>query len=217
MKKYLTEFIGTFFLVLTIGFMVSSGSSLAPLAIGFSLMIMVYMGGHVSGGHYNPAVSLAVLLRGKLSVIDFIPYLIAQLLGALAAAAVVHQVTGKFFPVKPADGVTATNAILVEALYTFALALVVLNVATAKKTEGNSFYGLAIGSTIVVAAFAGGGISGGAFNPAVACGPTIFAALKDKGNYDHLWIYLVGPFTGAALAAVVFLLQEAGSSESKRS
>jgi aquaporin Z len=218
MNKYLTELIGTFFLVLTIGFMVISGSSLAPLAIGCSLMIMVYMGGHVSGAHYNPAVSLAVLLRGgKLSVIDFIPYLISQLLGALAAAAVVYQVTGKFFPLRPGHEVSATNALLVEGLYTFALALVVLNVATAKKTEGNSFYGLAIGFTIVVAAFAGGGISGGAFNPAVACGPTIFAALKQQGDYNNLWIYLVGPFAGAALAAVVFLIQEAGSSESKRS
>ena len=208
MKSYLTEFIGTFFLVLTIGLTVIAQSPLAPLAIGASLMIMVYMGGHVSGGHYNPAVSLAAMLRGALPSGKYIGYVVSQIAGALVAAVVVQIVTGKTFAPAPAADVTAARALLVEILYTFALALVVLNVAVAKKTQGNSFYGLAIGFTIVVAAFAGGGISGGAFNPAVGIGPTIIDATLGGGSWSALWIYIVGPLVGGALAATVFGIQE---------
>jgi aquaporin Z len=211
MKRYLTEFIGTFFLVLTMGLTVVQGSPFAPLAIGASLMIMVYMGGHVSGGHYNPAVSLAVLLRGKLPAADFIPYVIAQVLGALAAAGTVRGVLGQTFAPAPHPGTGALAALAVELLFTFALCLVVLNTATAKKTEGNSFYGLAIGFTIVVAAFAGGPISGGAFNPAVGLGPILVQAAAGTGSLAHLWLYLVGPLAGGALAAAVFAVQESGA------
>lgn len=208
MSKYITEFIGTFFLVLTIGLSVLSGSNLAPLAIGSSLMIMVYMGGHVSGAHYNPAVSLAVLLRGKLDAKDFIVYVIVQICGALAASAAVYLILGKTFAPAPSETANCLGALLVEILYTFALCLVVLNAATSKATEGNSFYGLAIGFTIVVAAFAGGPVSGGAFNPAVGIGPTVINALKSNGTWGNLWLYLVGPFAGGVLAAVVFKIQE---------
>jgi aquaporin Z len=130
---------------------------------------MVYMGGHISGGHYNPAVSLAVLLRGKLDAREFVPYVVSQVLGALAAALtanlVLRNTSKSSFALAPADNVGPWGALLVEALYTFALCLVVLNVATSKKTEGNSYYGLAIGFTIVVAAIAGGGLSGGGHPP----------------------------------------------------
>ena len=211
MNKYLTEFVGTFFLVLTIGLAVltgpSSGLSMAPLAIGCSLMIMVYMGGHISGAHYNPAVSLAVLLRGKLSSADFVPYLIAQIAGGTVAAILVNVILGKTLAIAPGEGVPTLSALLVEILYTFALALVVLNVATSPKTEGNSYYGLAIGFTVVVAAFAAGGISGGAFNPAVGVGLTVAHALFNGGSWTHLWLYLVGPLAGGALAAVVYKIQ----------
>jgi aquaporin Z len=143
MKKYLVEFIGMFLFVLVVGMVVidPGAGSLAPIAIGATLMILVYAGGHVSGGHYNPAVTLAVWLR-----------------------------------------------------------YVVLNVATAKATAGNSFYGLAIGFTVVVMAFALGGISGGAFNPAIATGIT-FMHIEKLANF---WIYLVGDLAGGALAALVF-------------
>ena len=206
-KRYLTEFIGTFFLVLTIGLTVTGGTPFAPLAIGCALMIMVYMGGHVSGGHYNPAVSLAVLLRGKLEAKEFVPYVVAQVVGALVASAAVWTIAGTTFAPAPPDSVSIWSALLVEVLFTFALALVVLNVATSPKTEGNSFYGLAIGFTVVVAAFAGGPISGGAFNPAVGLGPTLLHA-TNGGSLTPLWLYLVGPFAGGALAAVVFKIQE---------
>jgi aquaporin Z len=103
--------------------------------------------------------------------------------------------------------------LLVEVLYTFALALVVLHVATAPATAGNSYFGLAIGFTIVVGAFAGGPISGGAFNPAVGTGPILVHALAGGGTMANLWYYLVGPLAGGALAAVVFKLQ--GGAEPK--
>lgn len=208
MRSYITEFIGTFFLVLTVGLTVVGGSPMAPLAIGASLMVMVYMGGHVSGGHYNPAVTLAVFLRGRCKAADVVPYMASQLAGAFAAAWVVSMVHGKTLVMAPGADVSGMNAVLIEALYTFALALVVLNVATSKKTANNSFYGLAIGFTITVAAFAGGGISGGAFNPAVGVGPTLVHAMKGGGTLANVWIYLVGPFLGGALAAAVFKVQE---------
>lgn len=207
MKSYVTEFIGTFFLVLTIGLTVTSGTILAPLAIGVALMVMVYMGGHVSGAHYNPAVSLAILIRGKMATKDLVPYWVSQVLGAVAAAAIVQYVTGKTFPCAPDPTVGAEKAVLIEVLYTFALALVVLNVATAKGTANNSFYGLAIGFTVCAGAFAGGGISGGAYNPAVGAGPIIMSTLAGKGGMGNLWIYLAGPLAGGVLAALVFKIQ----------
>jgi aquaporin Z len=208
MRKYLTEFVGTFFLVLTIGLTVTAGTPFAPLAIGLALMTMVYMGGHVSGAHYNPAVSFALLIRGALPRAEFLPYVASQILGATAAAAVVRVLTGQTFA--PAPGATATTAaaLLAEILLTFALALVVLNVATSSKTQNNSYYGLAIGMTVTVGAFAVGGISGGAFNPAVGIGPTVINATLGAGTWANLWLYLVGPLVGGTLAAFAFKTQE---------
>jgi aquaporin Z len=209
MKRYLTEAIGTFFLVLTVGLTVISGSPMAPLAIGSSLMVMVYMGGHISGGHYNPAVTLAVFMRGKVPGGDVAPYMVAQIVGAVLAAFAALHMTGSTFAPAPSPDAGLVAALLAEILFTFALCLVVLNVATDEATAGNSYYGLAIGFTIVVAAFAAGGISGGAFNPAVGIGPILVDALVGEGSFGDLWIYLVGPFAGGALAAVVYKLQHA--------
>lgn len=209
MKRYLTEAIGTFFLVLTVGLTVLSGSEFAPLAIGSSLMIMVYMGGHISGGHYNPAVTLAVWMRGKLPTADVGPYMASQVVGALLAALVVLPMAGGTFAPAPAPDAGIVASLLAELLFTFALCLVVLNVATDEATAGNSYYGLAIGFTVVVAAFAAGGISGGAFNPAVGVGPIVVDALLGGGSFGDLWLYLVGPFAGGALAAWTYRAQHA--------
>ena len=209
MKRYLTEAIGTFFLVLTVGLTVLSGTEFAPLAIGSSLMIMVYMGGHISGGHYNPAVTLAVWMRGKLPAAEVGPYMASQVVGALLAALVVLPMAGGTFAPAPAPDAGVTAALLAEILFTFALCLVVLNVATDEATQGNSYYGLAIGFTIVVAAFAAGGISGGAFNPAVGIGPIVVDALLGGGSWGNLWLYLVGPLAGGALAALAYRAQHA--------
>ena len=207
MPRYLTEFVGAFFLVLTIGLAVPANPQMAPLAIGAALMTMVYMGGHVSGGHFNPAVTLAVWLRGKLPASEVTPYVVAQMAGALAGASVAAFSTGSRVIPIPGDGVSWPVALLIEFLYTLALALVVLNVATAKATAGNSFYGLAIGFTIVVAAFAGGPLSGGAFNPAVGIGLIAVNVLTGGTGFEHLWLYVVGPLAGGALAAALFKMQ----------
>jgi aquaporin Z len=200
MKKYLTEFIGMFLFVIVVGMVVIDPGigGLAPLAIGSVLMILVYAGGHVSGGHYNPAVTLAVWLRGRCPATDVLPYWISQILGAFAASYVVLYLKGN--PVVTPNEIKIVPALIAEFIGTFALCYVVLNVATAKATAGNSFYGLAIGFTVMVMAFAFGGISGGAFNPAIATGITVMH-LEKIANF---WIYLVGDFAAAALAALTF-------------
>ena len=200
MNKYIAEFIGTFFLVLTIGCTVMAGGTgvIPPLAIGAALMVMVYAGGHVSGAHYNPAVTLAVFLRGRCAAKDVLPYMAAQVLGSLMAAAVASFLRPDF--VATAVAADFPRVAVAELLYTFALAYVVLNVATAKGTQGNSFYGLAIGFTVLVGAFAVGDISGGAFNPAVAVG----AASLGFVTWANVWMHLLADFAGAALAAVTF-------------
>jgi aquaporin Z len=208
MKKLLTEFLGTCFLVLIIGLAVTGGVAMPPIAIGVGLAVLVYMGGHISGAHYNPAVSTAALLRGKLPAADFVPYVVAQVLGALAGAAMAHVIVGQTFAPAPAIGVGILPPLLVEVLFTFLLVLVVLNVATHPATKGNSYYGLAIGGTVMTAAFVGGGISGGAFNPAVGIGAIIVHAVTGGGSFANLWLYLVGPLLGGVLAAVVYGVQE---------
>ena len=200
MSKYLVEFIGTFFLVFTVGMTViePGAGTLAPLAIGSALMVMVFAGGHVSGAHYNPAVTLAVLMRGKTTVNDAVIYIVVQLVAAVVAALLVGYLkAGAEVPVIQHN---VAASLLAEFLFTFALAYVVLNVATARLTTGNSYFGLAIGFTVLVGAFAVGGISGGAFNPAVATGITVMG-LSSWANY---WIYLVADFAGGAVAALAF-------------
>jgi aquaporin Z len=203
MNKYLAEFIGTFFLVLTIGCtVIGAGAAVsAPLAIGAALMVMVFAGGHISGAHYNPAVTLAVLIRGKVKASDAVPYMIAQIGGAALAALVVSKCFRAGVAVTPmAPHVGA--ALLAEFLFTFALAYVVLNAATAEGTSGNSFYGLAIGMTVMTGAFAVGDISGGAFNPAVAVG----ISMLGLSSWSNIWIYLLADFGAAVVAAIVFML-----------
>jgi aquaporin Z len=208
MNKYLTELIGTFFLVFTIGMTVIEPGvgSLAPIAIGSALMVMIYAGGHISGGHFNPAVTLGVFLRGRCPKGDVIPYWLAQVAGALLAALAVKMlkdpgVLDKLITTGPIK-IKFGPALLAEFLFTFALVYVVLNVATSKDTAGNSNYGLAIGFTVMTGAFAVGGVSGGAFNPAVAIG----ACLLKLFAWQNLWVYLVANLAGGATAAGIFKL-----------
>lgn len=198
--KYVYECIGTFFLVLTIGMTVlgpNGVGALAPLVIGTALVALVYAGAHLSGAHYNPAVSLAVFLRGKLAARDLFYYWIMQLVGASLAACVVVYLKG--MPIYVPLTLDVSKAFIVEFLYTFALCFVVLNVATTKETAGNAYFGLAIGLTVLVGAYAVGAISGGAFNPAVAFAIT----LMKLTTLSNLWLFVVSNFLGAALAAYV--------------
>jgi aquaporin Z len=200
MGKYLTEFIGTFFLVLVIGCTVIGGDPgvIPPLAIGAALMVMVFAGGHVSGAHYNPAVTLGVCLRGRCDTKDVVPYWISQVVGAVAAAFVVKYL--KTGIVVQSINPQMIPVLVVEFLFTFALVYVVLNAATAKTNANNSFYGLAIGMTVMVGAFAVGGISGGVFNPAVAVG----ISLMGISPWTNIWLYLVANLVAGIVAALVF-------------
>jgi len=214
MHKYLTEFIGTFVLVLTISLSTYSCGNLAPLAAGAALMMMVYMGRHVSGAHYNPAVTFAMNLHGKLSFLDTFVYVVVQIAGAVAASSMANCVLGIPVEIKPADATAisdAFGAFLIEMFYTCALVLVVFNVSIAKKTEGNSFYGLAIGSAFTAAVFAGGSISGGAFNPAIGSGLMFANVYWGGGTYQFLWLYWIAPLIGGLIAALVFKFQQSGS------
>jgi aquaporin Z len=199
-RKLLVELIGTFFLVFTVGASVRSGSTLAPVAIGSVLMVAVYASGHISGGHVNPAVTMAALVRGRIGPGEAVGYWIFQLLGGVLAALVVRAV------VSPGEATTLrlsghlTGAFVAELLFTFALAYVVLNVATSKDHPDNSFYGLAIGFTVLAGAVAVGGISGGAFNPAVALGGAVMGLFA----WPTLWVYLVAELVAGAAAGLAF-------------
>jgi aquaporin Z len=202
LRALAVEFIGTCFLVFTVGMVVidPGQGAMAPLAIGSVLAVMIYAGGHISGGHYNPAVTLGVLLRGKSTLNDAIAYWVVQLAAGVVAAVLVMIMK----PSMPAEAMVSSldlvPALLAEFLFTFALVYVVLNVATAKGTEGNSFYGFAIGFTVLVGAYAVGSISGGAFNPAVALGGSIMNIFA----WGNIWVYVVANLLGGAAAAVAF-------------
>lgn len=204
--KALTEAISTFLFVFAIIGAVNSGSPLTPLAIGLALAVLIYASGHISGGHLNPAVSLGVLLRGGISVVDFFAYIIAQFVGGALAALVSFAVWPH---AAKAVKIEIGPAFLVEALFTFVLVWVVLNVATSKDNENNSFYGLAIGGTVFVGATAVGGISGGGFNPAVALGLSI----SGQFAWANLGLYIVAPLIGAAVAALLFRVLSSNDSK----
>lgn len=208
-RKYLTEALGTFFLVLTIGCSATVGVN-AFFAVAAILTAFIYAGAPLSGAHYNPAVTLGVWLRGRLETAHVLPYMIAQLTGALLAAGAVRLIIGHttlhldvlsgrfalphFFSPVP--------ALLVEFLFTFALVFVVLQVATSKRAQNNSYYGLAIGFTILAGVLSIGAISGAAFNPAVA----VSLPLMGLAAFENLWIYLLSNFAGGAAAAYIFRL-----------
>jgi aquaporin Z len=198
--KFAVEAIGTLLLVFTIGTAVRSGNPLAPLAIGAILMAMVYAGGHISGAHYNPAVTLAVLVRRRIEIRDAIGYWIAQLCGGLVASVLVTAVApGQTSPMT-LSGHTVIAAFVAELLVTFALCYVVLNVATSKDHPDNSFYGLAIGFTVAAGAVAVGGISGGAFNPAVA----ISGVAMGMFSGSMIWMFVVAQAVAAVAAGLAF-------------
>ncbi len=204
MRKYIVEFIGTFCLVLTIVVACNNGATgtIPAISIGLMLMAVVYAGGHISGAHYNPAVSLALLIRKKINVNDFVFYVVAQILGSVLASVIgAILISGVATGKTPSPMVIdIVPAFLAEFIGTFILVWVIQNVATAKANAGNSFYGMAIGLTVTSMAFALGPISGGAFNPAVAIG----ASVAEMFNWANLWVYFVACFGGAAAAALTY-------------
>jgi aquaporin Z len=198
-RKLTVEFIGMFVFVFTVGMATNKAGAgaLAPLAIGSVLMVLVFAGGHVSGGHFNPAVSTAVFLRGRMAMSEYAPYMATQFAAAVIAGLLVRYVGGREAHL---DVASSGKMLVAEFIFTFALAWVVLHVATARGTAGNSFYGLAIGFTVVAGAYAVGRISGGAFNPAIALGAMVTGLFE----WSNIWIYLLADFLGAAAAAYAF-------------
>src|SRR5215203_419408 len=205
MKKYMVEFIGTFFLVSGAIFYGAVGASLA-------LMIMIYAGGHISGAHYNPAVTTAMYIRGKVTTPELPGYYIAQLLGGIIAGALAYYVFEHQGQNLVCDGFATgvMKTALAEIIGTFALAYVILNVATAKGTAGNSYFGLAIGGTVLAMAVAFGNFSGGVFNPAVGLG----LCVQKSMCWSNLWMFFVAPLIGGVIAAYVFrVVNEADDEE----
>lgn len=223
-KKLVAEFWGTFFLVTTIGLAAGQGAPLAALAIGASLWSAIFSFGHVSGAHFNPAITLGVWIRGRIPIVDGLLYILAQLLGAFAGAAFSNadllvsptkgyecladsnatsgNLCGAGFPNIDHDYKTDLNVPFgMETLWTFFLVTVVLNSATVKKNAGNSFYGFAIGSVVMCGAVSCGGISGGAFNPAVGTALPVIA-----GTPEYVWLYWLAPMLGGAMAGLVFFM-----------
>jgi len=210
LKLSLSEFLGTFFLVFSIFLSVAFAGNMAPLAIGVTLMVAIYALGQVSGGHFNPAVTLAVWFRGKLETEKVAFYIVAQILGGVVAALVALYLAGDISKIKVegiAPGVDAspTSAMVVELIFTFLLCLTVLMTATSSRTAGNQYFGLAIGFVVVCGAFAGGAISGGAYNPAVALAGHLANISKISGNLGTLFVsYLLPQIVAAFLASLTF-------------
>jgi aquaporin Z len=206
MKKYLTEFIGTFFLVLTVVMSVNNPgiAPMAPIAIAGMYLAMIYAGSPNSGAHFNPAVTMAMLMGKKIDRGDALYYIIAQLIASVLAAAIgvyLHDCGGGL------DIVARVNeqpicAVLGEFLGTFALVYVVLNVSAQGETASPSFHGLAIGFTVLAAGYAFGGLSGGVFNPAIYFGGSVAGMFA----WDDILVYLIGTLLGAAAAATVVQL-----------
>jgi aquaporin Z len=206
-RKYATEFIGTFFLTFAVGTAVLTRSAFVPLAAGATLMVMIYAGGHISGGHFNPAVTLAVLVRRRIEVGDAVAYWLVQAAGGIAAGALARAVVNpSAVATLTLSGHAMSAAAVVELLFTFALCYVVLNVATSKDQPNNAFYGLAVGFTVAAGAFAVGGISGGVFNPAVALG----GATAGLFAWPTIWVYILVELGGGIAAGLAFRMLNPG-------
>ena len=202
MNKYIIEFLGTFFLVLIIGL------SQNPVAIGLGLAVLVYMGAHISGAHYNPVVSLAMLINNQIELKEFSFYLASQLLGSVVATYFIMLLGNDFNVVSNTNDIS--SFFVAEILFTFLLVFVILNVALNKNLKGNQFYGLAIGLTVTTGAFAVGNISGGVFNPAVSFGPSLFSFIDPQvvgtniSSSDFFIYYLISGIIGSVIASYLY-------------
>lgn len=206
-RKLVMEGVGALLLVLIIA------TTKDALAIGLGLAALVYIGGGISGAHYNPAVTLGAFLAKAIDGARAVYYVIAQLVGGIAGVALAAAMTGEDLMVRPGTNISDGKAILVEAVFTFVLVATVLMVAVAKRAQGNQYYGLAIGLALFVGAMGGGAISGGAFNPAVGIAPALYSG-DNVGS--SLFLYSVGPFLGAIVAGGLYLFMESGGVVSKK-
>ena len=200
-QKLTTEFIGTFFLSLTIctAAVYGSAGEYAPFGIAATLMVMIYAGGHISGAHYNPAVTVSIYLRGACEKDEVLPYIASQVIAAVSAAIVVENLL-RPDELSPVAFELGTDAVVAELLFTFALAYVILNVATTESTSGNGYYGAAIALVVLAGAITVGSISLASFNPAV----TSALIVSGKLTLADSWMHFVPQFIGAVLATYVY-------------
>ncbi len=198
MQAYLIEFLGTMFLTLVVAL---TGN---PLAVGAVLVSLVYVGGPISGAHFNPAVTFAQFLRGNIKARQALRYVAIQLAGAFVAAAAYYLLKSMWFIPKPGDSVSFSAALLAEIIFSFLLAFTVLETTSNKAPKNNEYYGLAIGLVVMAGAFAVGPISGGVFNPAVGLGPLLFDIANWSSHLTWMLLYLLGPLAGGAIAGLVF-------------
>ncbi len=200
MKKYFVEFVGTLFLILIIGLTSN------PVAIGFGLTVLVYMGAHISGAHYNPVVSLAFIIKKDINTKDFIFYVLSQIIGATIGALFIYFLKDSVVEIQPNLSSSVYQILISEILFTFLLVFVILNVATHPNLKDNSFYGFAIGLTVMAGAFSVGPISGAVFNPAVSLGPTLSHLIIGDGiSKYYLWYFLLGPTIGSVIGTFAFI------------
>lgn len=198
MHSYVMEAIGAFFLVLVFGF---TGD---PLAIGLTLMALVYIGSRVSGAHYNPAVSLAFFLKKRLSGADFIVYLVVQLLGAFLAATAIFFLSTSVFYIEPPATTNLYQQVFAELVFTFIFVLVMLTLTLNKSFRKNSLSGLAVGLSFGGMLMVATPVSGGILNPATSIGTAAFDLINGGNSIIHSLLYTLAPLTGGALAAFTF-------------
>jgi len=212
-RVLLVELMGTYFLVLTIALSVgtflgdvNTAGSLAPLSIGAILSVMIFAGGHISGAHFNPAVTMAIFLAGrkKIDLNTSIMYVIMQLIGGVMGGLGAYAMTYSKGVAPNPNPKYLWSVFFAEYFYTFALVWVVLNTATTKSQKGNSFFGLAIGLTVIAGAVAVGDISGGVFNPAVATGLLLSSQLHGGTYVSAWWVYFVAELLASGTAAGIF-------------
>lgn len=211
-KKYLSEFIGTFFLVFigTGSIMIDSlsNNSIGHLGIsftfGFTIFILIYMFGPISGAHFNPAVTIALAIKGDVAHSEVLPYIVSQILGSIVGSSILRvmfgnlKVMGSTLPAKFIGNSSLLIAFVFEFLFTLLLMYVIMCVISS--TVKDNFKGsLVIGLTIFIGALIAGPISGGSFNPARSIGPAILS-----GNYDNLWIYIIAPILGSISGKIIF-------------
>merc|ERR1719446_54228 len=211
-SKLLSEFLGTFFLVLTVGLNVLGNSPAGAFSIAASLMCMIYALGSVSGGHFNPAVTVAILSSGReiISGKDAAAYMCVQCLGAVSAAfGYSYLENGRSLPLAPGAGHGLEQALMGEFAFTFLLCLTVLGVATVKSSPQPQFFGLAIGSCVTAGGFAVGNVSGGSLNPAVSAGLAISNCIISGGPVANMFSYGFVEFLAGVVAAGVFSVTHA--------
>lgn len=206
MRKYLAEFIGTYFLALAV--CLTNGNYFAPLAVGLLLAGLIYLFYGVSGAQYNPVTTLAVWMLNKVTATQAILIIIIQFLAAFIAAVTYNLVWGRNLGIpRPDLEINILKPLAIETILTFIMILVILRVAVSESTKGNAYYGLAIGFTVAGIAIMGSNSSGSAFNPAIGLAlpavDMLFGSC-DCAPFEYAWIYAVGPVTGSIVAVFTF-------------